>query len=185
MDKREMKSIIEGLLFTWGDPLSVKDISDVLEISKKQTEEILNDMMDEFNYLRRGIQILKVKDTYQLGTRPEHFEWIKELSVPKDSRSLSSAALETLSIIAYKQPIIKSELESIRGVKCDKAISTLMDKKLVKEAGRLETTGRPILYATTDDFLKSFGLDSLKQLPELDESKTLETLDINEENQEN
>ena len=185
MDKREMKSVIEGLLFTWGDPLSIKDISDVLDIGKKQAEEILNDMVDEFNYLRRGIQILKVKDTYQLGTRAEHFEWIKELSVPKDSRSLSSAALETLSIIAYKQPIIKSELEAIRGVKCDKAISTLIDKKLVKEAGRLETTGRPIMYATTDDFLKAFGLNSLKQLPELDQSQTIETIEIIEENKEN
>ena len=170
MDKREQKSIIEGLMFTWGDPLSIKDISEVLEINKKQAEEILNDMVDEFNYDRRGVQILRVKDTYQLGTRPEHFEWIKKLSVPKDNRTLSNAALETLSIIAYKQPIIKSELESIRGVKCDKAISTLIEKKLVKEAGRLEKTGRPRLYATTDDFLKSFGLDSINQLPEIDES---------------
>lgn len=183
MDIKEQKSIIEGLLFTWGDPLSVRDISRILELKKKETEEILNDMIGEFNYERRGLQILKVKDTYQIGTRPEHFKWIKELAVPKESRSLSGAALETLSIIAYKQPIIKSEIEAIRGVKCDKAISTLMDKNLVAEAGRLEKTGRPLLYKTTNDFLKAFGLDSLKELPEIDKDlKAEENNDkINEE----
>lgn len=183
MDKREQKSIIEGLMFTWGDPLSIKDISEVLDLNKKQTEEILKDMIDEFNYDRRGVQILRVNDTYQLGTRPEHFEWIKELSVPKDSRTLSNAALETLSIIAYKQPIIKSELEAIRGVKCDKAISTLIEKKLVKEVGRLEKTGRPRLYATTDDFLKAFGLDSIKELPNIEEQ--LESKDVTHDSEKN
>ena len=178
MDKREEKSIIEALLFTWGDPLSIKDISTVLEIDKKQVELILNDMIDEFNYSRRGIQILKIKDSYQLGTRAEHFEWIKKLSVPKDNRSLSNAALETLSIIAYRQPIIKNEIEAIRGVKCDKAISTLFEKKLIKEAGRLEKTGRPILYATTDDFLKYFGLNTIKDLPEIDKSLELKEEEI-------
>lgn len=174
MDKREKKSIIEGLLFTFGDPLSSRDISDILEVSKKEVVEILEDMIDEFNYDRRGVQILKTNDTYQLGTRPEHFEWIKKLATPKDNRTLSNAALETLSIIAYKQPIIKGEIEAIRGVKCDKAISTLIEKNLIKEAGRLEKTGRPRLYATTDDFLKVFGLDSLEQLPELKKTEEIE-----------
>ncbi|AFS78421.1 segregation and condensation protein B [Gottschalkia acidurici 9a] len=169
MDKREIKSVIEGLLFTWGDPLSIKDIRDVLEIPEKEVNDILHEMIDEFNYERRGIQILKTNNTYQLGTRAEHFEWMKKLCVPKESKTLSAAALETLSIIAYKQPIIKSEIEAIRGVKCDKAISTLLEKKLIKEAGRLEKTGRPILYGTTDEFLKCFGLDTLKQLPQLKE----------------
>ena len=168
MDIREQKAIIEALLFTWGDPLSINDIRKILELNRKQVEEILEDMINEFNFERRGIQILKTNDTYQLGTRAEHFEWIKKLSTPKDSRSLSNAALETLSIIAYKQPIIKSEIEAIRGVKCDKAILTLMEKKLVKEAGRLEKTGRPLLYATTDEFLKAFGLKELKDLPEIE-----------------
>lgn len=177
MDKREQKSIIEALLFTWGDPLSIKDISAILEIDKKQVEEILEDMIDEFNYERRGIQIFKIKDCYQLGTRIEHFEWIKKLSVPKDNRSLSNAALETLSIIAYRQPIIKNEIEAIRGVKCDKAMSTLLEKKLVKESGRLEKTGRPILYSTTDEFLKIFGLTSIKDLPEIDESLEIKNKD--------
>ena len=179
MDKRELKSIIEALLFTWGDPLSAKDISNVLDLSKKEIEVIVEDMIDEFNFSRRGIQILKVKDTYQLATRSEHFEWLKKLSVPKDNRTLSSAALETLSIIAYRQPIIKGEIEVIRGVKCDKAIATLIEKGLVKEAGRLEKTGRPRLYKTTDDFLKNFGLESITQLPVLkniDGEEEIETI---------
>lgn len=181
MDKREQKSIIEALLFTWGDPLSIKDIVNVLEIDKNQAEQTLDEMINEFNYERRGIQILKVKDSYQLGTRAEHFEWIKKLSVPKDNRSLSNAALETLSIIAYRQPIIKNEIESIRGVKCDKAISTLLEKKLIREAGRLERTGRPILYATTDEFLKGFGLKSIKDLPKIEKSLEIKGIDENEE----
>lgn len=177
MDKRELKSIIEALLFTWGDPLSVKDISGVLELSRKEIQAILEDMIEEFNFSRRGVQILKVRDTYQLATRSEHFEWLKKLSVPKDSRTLSSAALETLSIIAYRQPIIKGEIEVIRGVKCDKAIATLIEKGLVKEAGRLEKTGRPRLYKTTDDFLKNFGLQSINQLPELKNIDSLEEIE--------
>lgn len=177
MDKRELKSIIEGLLFTWGDPLSVKDISSVLDMNKKETESILEDMIEEFNFSRRGVQILKVRDTYQLATRSEHFQWLKKLSVPKDSRTLSSAALETLSIIAYRQPIIKGEIEAVRGVKCDKAIATLLEKDLVKEAGRLEKTGRPRLYKTTDNFLKSFGLESLDELPELNNIDSAEEIE--------
>lgn len=178
MDKRELKSIIEALMFTWGDPLSVKDISSVLDLSRKETESILDDMKEEFDFLRRGVQILKVRDTYQLATRSDHFEWLKKLSVPKDSRTLSGAALETLSIIAYRQPIIKGEIEIVRGVKCDKAIATLLEKGLVKEAGRLEKTGRPRLYKTTDDFLKCFGLESLDELPELKSEDLADSSDI-------
>lgn len=177
MDKRELKSIIEGLLFAWGDPLSLKDISSVLELNRRETQVILDEMIEEFNYLRRGIQILKVNDTYQLATRSEHFEYLKKLSVPKESKTLSSAALETLSIIAYRQPVIKSEIEVIRGVKSDKAISTLLEKGLIKEAGRLEKTGRPRLYKTTDDFLKCFGLQSLDELPVLKDSIDLSDID--------
>ncbi|KNF07430.1 segregation and condensation protein B [Gottschalkia purinilytica] len=168
MDKREMKSIIEALLFTWGDPLAIQEISSILEISKTESEEIIKEMIDEFNYNRRGLQIIQVNNAYQLATRAEHFEWIKKLCTPKENKTLSIAALETLSIIAYRQPITKVEVEAIRGVKCDKAISTLLEKNLIKEVGRLEKTGRPILYGTTDDFLKCFGLSKLDELPELE-----------------
>lgn len=175
MDSKEIKSIIEALLFTWGDPLSIEDISEVIELDKKKIEEVLKEMVDDFNYNRRGIQIIRINDKFQLSTRPEHFEWIKKLCTPKVNKSLSSAALETLSIVAYKQPITKAEIELIRGVKCDKALHTLIEKNLVKELGRLDRVGKPIIYGTTDDFLKFFGLTSLDDLPTLDELKMEDT----------
>ena len=169
MDKREIKSIIEGLMFVWGDPLSLEDIKDILEINKKEAKEIIEEMIDDFNYTRRGVQIIQIKNKYQMTTRHEHFEWLKKLYKPKSNKGLSSAALETLSIISYKQPITKFEIEVIRGVKCEKALKTLLEKNLIKEVGRLEKTGRPILYGTTDEFLKHFGLKSLTELPTLEE----------------
>lgn len=168
MNKEELKSIIEALLFIWGDPLSLKDISHVLEINEKQTKKIIGEMVDEFNYNRRGIKIIQTGNSYQLSTRPEHFEWIEKLSLPKTKKKLSNAALETLSIITYKQPVTKSEIEAIRGVRCDKALETLLEKEVIKEKGRLEKTGRPILYGTTKQFLKYFGLKNLNELPSLD-----------------
>jgi len=175
MDKREIKSIIEALLFTWGDPLSAEDILEVTNISIAEFNEAINEMIDDFNYNRRGIQIIQINNFYQLSTRAEHFEWIKKLCIPKINKTLSNPALETLSIIAYKQPITKIEIESIRGVKCDKSITTLLEKNLIKEMGRLEKTGRPILYGTTDDFLKNFGLKSLEDLPEVMELPEIDT----------
>ncbi|WMM26487.1 SMC-Scp complex subunit ScpB [Tissierella sp. MB52-C2] len=169
MDSREIKSIIEALLFTWGDPLEAKDIASILELNKEEVSNIMDEMIDEFDYNMRGVKIIKIKDSYQLGTRPEHFSWIKKLSNPKTVKGLSNAALETLSIIAYRQPIIKSDIEAIRGVRCDKAVETLMDRELIKEIGRLERVGRPILYGTTDDFLRAFGLETLENLPPLNE----------------
>jgi len=168
MDDREIKSIIEALLFIWGDPLSLKDIAEVLELSKDEIEKNIKEMIDDFNFSRRGIQIIQINNSYQLSTRSEHFEWIRKLCNPMKTKTLSNAALETLSIIAYKQPITKAEIEMIRGVKCDKALSTLMEKNLIKEVGRMDKTGRPILYGTTEEFLKSFGLSTLDELPELE-----------------
>ncbi len=167
MDIRELKSIIESLLFTWGDPLDIKDIASIVEVKEDELSKVMQEMIDEFDYNMRGIRIIKVNDSYQLGTRPENFEWIKKLSNPKTTKNLSNAALETLSIIAYRQPIIKSDVEAIRGVRCDKAIETLIERGLIEECGRLERVGRPILYGTTDTFLRCFGLENLQELPPL------------------
>lgn len=179
MDSREIKAIVEALLFTWGDPLGLDDISDIIEIDKKTLKEIIDEMIDDFNFNRRGIQIVKINDKYQLSTRPEHFEWIKKLYVPRVNKTLSNAALETLSIIAYKQPITKAEIEMIRGVKCDKAINTLLEKNLIKEIGRLDRTGKPIIYGTTEDFLRCFGLSNLEALPTIDDEFDAEMSDSN------
>lgn len=180
MDKREIKAIIESLLFIWGDPLSIEDISEILEMDKDELQIILKEMMDEFDYNRRGLRIIKMDDTFQIGTRPEHYDWIKKLHQQKPPKNLSNAAMETLSIIAYKQPVIKSDIEYIRGVKCDKAIETLMERNLVEEVGRLDRTGRPILYGTTSEFLKLFSLESLDDLPDLGEIEEKLNDDIEE-----
>ena len=177
MDKKEVKAIIEALLFIWGDPLDLKDISSILELDNEEVKTIINEMIDEFNFERRGIKIIQIDDSYQMSTRTEHFEWIKKLYNPKTSKTLSSAALETLSIVAYNQPITKSEIEIIRGVRCDKALDTLLEKEIIEERGRLERTGRPIIYGTTKEFLRCFGLTSLEELPSLEEVE----IDIEEE----
>lgn len=169
MDNREIKAIIEALLFTWGDPLSLKDISEIIDIKLDELSVLMKELMDDFDFNRRGLRIIKMNDTYQIGTRPEHYDWIKKLHQQKPPKNLSNAALETLSIIAYKQPVIKSEIEHIRGVKCDRAIETLMERNLIQEMGRLERTGRPIIYGTTEEFLKLFSLESLEELPDLRE----------------
>lgn len=169
MDNREVKAIIEALLFTWGDPLDTRDLSTILGINEEKINNILEEMTQEFESNRRGIKIIKIKDSYQFSTRPEHFDWIKKLSNPKLSKNLSNAALETLSIIAYRQPIIKADIESIRGVRCDRAIETLLERGLIEELGRMERIGRPILYGTTEIFLRSFGLESIDKLPPLEE----------------
>ena len=169
MDIREIKSIIEGLLFIWGDPLTAEDISTILEMDKEEVTSLLEEMMDDFDYNRRGVRIVKAIDTYQLSTRPEHYQWIKKLNHTKPNRSLSNAAMETLAIIAYRQPIIKSEIDNIRGVKSDRSLETLMEKKLVQELGRLDKIGRPIVYGTTDEFLRLFSLESLDDLPDFQE----------------
>lgn len=167
MNDKEIRSIVEALLFIWGDPLSLKDISKILEIEEHHVKKILDQMMDEFNYNRRGLKIVRTKNNYQLTTRSEHYQWISKLSQEKNKKNLSTAALETLSIIAYKQPITKSEIGAIRGVRSDKAIETLLNKDLIKEKGRLDRTGRPIIYGTTDEFLKYFGLEDLDDLPDI------------------
>lgn len=167
MESKELKSIIESLLFTWGDPLDISDIAKILGKNKKEISLLLDEMTDDFDYNRRGIKIIKTNNSYQLGTRPEHFEWIRKLNNEKPERILSNAALETLSIIAYRQPVIKSDIEAIRGVRCDRVIETLLEKALIVDMGRMDRIGRPILYGTTDSFLRAFGLESLNELPKL------------------
>lgn len=176
MDDKEIKSIIESLLFTWGDPLDIKDISSILEISVSEASRIMKDLMDDLDFNMRGLRIIKINNNYQICTRPEHFQWVKKLNNGSANKNLSNAALETLSIVAYRQPIIKADIEAIRGVRCDRVLETLIDRKLVSEQGRLDRTGRPILYGTTDDFLRSFGLESIENLPSLNEIE--EYLDV-------
>ena len=169
MDLREIKSIIESLLFIWGDPLSDEDFASILELKKDEISGIMDEMISEYDYNRRGIRIIKANNTYQLSTRAEHFQWISKLKHAKPNKSLSNAAMEVLAIIAYRQPVIKSEIDDIRGVRSDRSIQTLMEKNLIKEVGRLERIGRPIISGTTDEFLRMFSLETLDEMPDFDD----------------
>jgi len=175
MKREEIKYIIEAVMFAYGDPIGIKELNTIIndELSSKEIEIMLNDLINEYQEEERGLQIIKLEDKYQMCTNTKYANFINKIVEPQKKKSLSQATLETLTIIAYKQPITKLEIENIRGVKCDKAISTLCDNNLIVEAGRLEKIGRPIIYKTTDEFLKSLELERLEDLPSLDEFQGL------------
>lgn len=177
MDKKHIKSVFEAILFAWSEPISSKDLSKIVSIKPNEAKEIINEMINEYNFYMRGIQIIEMNDHYQLTTRPEYYEYLQKLFEPKQNKGLTQAALETLSIIAYNQPITKVEVEEVRGVKCDKAIATLVEKDLIEELGRLDKTGRPILYGTTINFLRIFGLKSLDELPDIKELEITDNME--------
>lgn len=167
MQLQQMKSIIEGLLFVAGDEgLDAKQLAEVMELDARDVLEVVEAMQNEFRETGRGIQIVEMAGMYQLTTVPEHAPYFERLAYSPNRTSLSQAALETLSIVAYKQPITRIEIEEVRGVKSDRALQTLVAKELIEEKGRAEAIGRPILYGTTKQFLDYFGLSSLDQLPD-------------------
>jgi segregation and condensation protein B len=163
------KSILESLLFAAGDEgLTLKQIADVLEIEEYEAMDIVNDLKQEYETNeQRGLQLIEWANTFQLATKKEHAPYLKKLVETGRPQSLSQAALETLAIVAYKQPITKAEIEEIRGVQTERPIQTLTSKGLIKEVGRKESPGRPILYGTTNEFLDYFGLKDLNELPPL------------------
>ncbi|QKI83719.1 SMC-Scp complex subunit ScpB [Kroppenstedtia eburnea] len=169
MEEQRLKPIIEGLLFAAGeDGLRVAEIAEVTETDKRTLRRVLKEMAQEWKEQGRGIQIVEVAQVYQLTTLPEHREYFERLAKSPSRSQISRAALETLAVIAYRQPIIRAEVEEIRGVKSEKVIHYLKRKGLIREVGRAEGAGRPILYGTTREFLEYFGLRSLDQLPPAD-----------------
>jgi segregation and condensation protein B len=167
MDKTELKGIIEAILFSAGDPVSLKDICYALDMDQKEILPVIKEMKDLYNFERRGLQLIEADGHYQFSTRPEHYGYIQKMHSPHRKPGLSPASLETLAIIAYKQPITRAEVDAIRGVQSDTAISTLIERKLIQEVDRLDTVGRPILYGTTIEFLKYFGIGNVEELPEI------------------
>lgn len=161
----ETKSILECLLFVTKEPLSLKTLGQIVELPEGDIKAMLDELIYEYSK-GRGITIQVVANGYQLCTRPEFAPYIEKLYKPQNSYGLSRAALETLAIIAYKQPITRAEMEAIRGVKVDSSIGTLVEKNLVKEVGRKEGPGRPVLFGTTPSFLRYFGLEDLSELPD-------------------
>jgi segregation and condensation protein B len=175
MEIREIEAIIEGLLFASGDALPIEKIAEILELDKKTTRSILNNMVLNFQNSKRGIMVREINNAYQLCTRLEHTEYLKKLFEPRQRQSLSQAAFETLAIIAYNKQITKAKIEQIRGVNSDSAITRLLERNLIKEAGRLDTPGKPMVFETTDEFLRSFGFKSSADLPvlEMNEIQTI------------
>lgn len=166
--KSNIKSAIESMLFVSGEPLSLRDLSNNLEVKDKVVEEIIKEMMTEYEDQSRGIRLISINGAYQLVTKSENSDFVQKLLKKNKRHSLSQASIESLAIIAYKQPITRIDIDEIRGVKSESAIQKLVEKGLIQDIGRLEVPGRPILYGTTDEFLRQFGLETLKELPSLD-----------------
>jgi len=162
-------SIIESLLFVAGESLKLTEIASILECSIDFTKELTNELRESYEKENRGFKIIVTNDEYQFVTKPCNSEYVQKLLKTNTRQSLSQASLETLAIIAYKQPITRVEIEEIRGVKSDRAIYTLSEKKLIKESGRKIVPGRPIIYATTDEFLKHFNFNNLNEMPSLED----------------
>jgi len=173
-EERELRALLEALLFVSHEPLSAERLVMVLgEAKKTEVVQALHQLRDELDRERRGVQLVEVAGGYQLRTRPDYSSWIKRLEKTKAAPKLSRSALESLAIIAYRQPVTRAEIEQIRGVETSTVLRTLLERKVVRIVGRKEVPGRPILYGTTRLFLQQFGLRELSELPPLREFKEL------------
>ena len=166
---KAIKSALESMMFVWGEPLDCKSAADVFNMDKKEIYLLFKELQEEYEQEGRGIVIREINKAFQFVTREENAGYIERLCTPVKAKKLSQSALEVLAIIAYKQPVTKGEIEAIRGIKCDRVVDGLQKKELVEEKGRSNAIGRPVLYGTTDTFLKNFGFSSLKDLPEIDD----------------
>jgi segregation and condensation protein B len=161
-----LKHALECMLFVSPQPLNVKHVADSLQIDESAIDLAIHEL--RLDYADSGLQVVRIAGGYQMCTRPQYAEYISALLKPERPR-LSRAALETVAIVAYRQPITQPEIDAIRGVNSDGVVRTLIERNLVKQVGRRDTPGRPMLYATTDEFLNHFGLNDLSQLPELED----------------
>ena len=167
----ELAKIIEAILFVSGEPVQLGAIARALEVTELEVSAAADELASDYDYNRRGICLKRFGSHIQLSTRPDYAPQIEKLLQPIQKQSLSQAALETLAVVAYKQPVTRLDIEAVRGVKCDYSVQSLMNKGRFEEVGRKETLGRPILYGTTDAFLSHFGLTSLEDLPQPPESQ--------------
>lgn len=171
MELEKTKAIIEAILFSAGRVVSIKEFMGILELTSEDVELIIQSMKSEFEEQNRGIEIIKVNDGYQLCTKKEYYDYIYPIFDNRAKPTLSPAALETLSIIAYNPKITRAEIEQIRGVNSDGTVYKLLEYNLIEEVGRLDAPGKPAIYSTTNEFLKMFGISNLDELPELPKYK--------------
>ena len=167
MENKNYEAIIEAILFTMGESVELEKIADAIELDKKKTKELIQEMKNELDQLDRGVSILELEGAYQMCTKPEMYDYLIKIAKQPKKHVLTDVLLETLSIIAYKQPVTRIEIEKIRGVSCDHAVNKLVEYNLVCELGRLDAPGRPLLFGTTEEFLRSFGVHSVDELPVL------------------
>ena len=171
MELAEIKNIVEGILFAMGGTVEPSKIAKALEIEDKQVVEAILALKEDYEKDNRGIAITEIDGAYQMCTSPDIYEYLIRIAKQPKKYVLTDVLLETLSIIAYKQPVTRAEIEKIRGVSCSHAVNRLMEYNLVDEVGRLDAPGHPILFGTTDDFLRSFGIASMDELPSISPDK--------------
>lgn len=167
MERGKAKAVLESILFTMGESVEVERLAAVIEEDKKITRELLLEMKEDYDNRECGITLMELEGSFQMCTKGEMYEYLIKIAKTPRKYVLTDTLLETLSIVAYKQPITRLEIEKIRGVSCDHAVNRLIEFGLITEVGRMDAPGRPILFGTTEEFLRSFGVKSLEELPEL------------------
>ena len=167
MESSAIQSAIESILFALGDSVSIEKLAEVIEVSQSEIEDALDAMSVRYEQPEYGVQLVRLEDSVQLCTKTENYEYLIKITKAKPKFSLSDTVLETLSIIAYKQPVTRIEIEKIRGVSCEHAVNKLLEYDLIKEFGRLDAPGKPILFGTTENFLRCFGVTSISDLPQV------------------
>lgn len=165
MEIEKLQGIIEAILFTMGDSVELGKIAAAIEHDEDTTKKIIHNMMDRYEQENRGIRIIELEDSFQMCTKKEVYEYLIRIAKQPKKYVLTDVLLETLSIIAYKQPVTKLEIEKIRGVKSDHAVNKLVEYGLAEEVGRMDAPGRPLLFGTTEEFLRRFSVQSLDELP--------------------
>ena len=177
MERTKAKAVLEAILFTMGDSVGIDSLASVIEEDKKTTREILEEMMQNYSAEDKGIGLTMLEDAVQMCTKGELYEYLIKIAKAPKKFVLTDTLLETLSIIAYKQPVTKLEVEKIRGVKSDHAVNKLVEYNLVCEVGRMEAPGRPLLFGTTEEFLRRFSIQSVEELPTMnpEQVETLKT----------
>lgn len=171
MEIQRLESIIEAILFTMGESVELEKIAAAIGHDEDTTKKIIHNMMDRYEEQDRGVRIIELEDSFQMCTKPEMYEYLIKVAKQPKKHVLTDVMLETLSIIAYKQPITRLEIEKIRGVKSDHAVNKLIEYNLVCETGRLDAPGHPIVFGTTEEFLRRFQVHSLDDLPMIDKDK--------------